>query len=466
MKAAIYLRQSLDREDNQLAIDRQREDCERLCATKGWEPVPYVDNDTSASSGKRRDAYEEMLTDIRTGAIGAVVAWDLDRLHRRPVELEAFIALADERHLALATVSGDCDLSTEQGRLVARLKGAVARHEIEQKSKRQRRAGRQKAERGRPKWKRAFGYLPYTGTKEDDVGKRSLDPVTAPLVEQAYASILCGGSISEIARAWNAAGHYGLTGSPWMASTMSLFLRSPRNANLRSYGGEIVGKGTWPPLVDETTWRAAQSVLNSPGRAPGRKSVRRHLLTGVLGCGKCGGHLSGVQVYRSKAIVYQCKSCRGVSVRAEHVEPLLFGIVAGRLADDDAVDLLRAEEHDEATAERLRLEKIALTTRLDDIATDYAEGLLTGQQAKLATDVVMGKLETIEAAQTDQAKLRVLDGIPLGEAEVADAVAALSPDRYRGVLDLLVRVTVMPVGKGHRVGGARFDPDRVDVAWR
>ena len=33
------------------------------------------------------------------------------------------MALADEKHLALATVSGDVDLCTAQGRLVARLKG-------------------------------------------------------------------------------------------------------------------------------------------------------------------------------------------------------------------------------------------------------------------------------------------------------------------------------------------------------
>ena len=58
-----------------------------------------------------------MLADIREGRIGAVVAWDLDRLHRRPIELEAFMALADEKQLALATVSGDVDLSTRAGPL-------------------------------------------------------------------------------------------------------------------------------------------------------------------------------------------------------------------------------------------------------------------------------------------------------------------------------------------------------------
>ena len=78
--AAIYLRQSEDRDGNMLAVDRQREDCVKLAAHKGWSWTEYLDNDTSATNGKRRGAYEQMLADIRAGLVDAVVAWDLDRL--------------------------------------------------------------------------------------------------------------------------------------------------------------------------------------------------------------------------------------------------------------------------------------------------------------------------------------------------------------------------------------------------
>ena len=66
----MYLRQSLDKTGEAVAVARQREDCVKLCAGKGWQPVEYVDNDTSASNGKPRPAYEKMLTDIRDGNIG------------------------------------------------------------------------------------------------------------------------------------------------------------------------------------------------------------------------------------------------------------------------------------------------------------------------------------------------------------------------------------------------------------
>ena len=38
---------------------------------------------------------------------------------------------------------------------------------------------------------------------------------------------------------------------------------------------------------------------------------------------------------------------------------------------------------------------------------------------------------------------------------------AMPPDRFRAVVTMLMTLTVDPVGKGHRVNGERFDPDRV-----
>ena len=80
---AVYLRQSKDSEGNELAIDRQRDGCLKLCKAKGWNSIrEYPDNDRSASSGRPRPAYQLMLKDIADGKVTRVVVWDLDRLHR------------------------------------------------------------------------------------------------------------------------------------------------------------------------------------------------------------------------------------------------------------------------------------------------------------------------------------------------------------------------------------------------
>ncbi|MDO0974026.1 recombinase family protein [Mycolicibacterium frederiksbergense] len=478
--AAIYLRISADPTGQQLGVNRQREDCLRLCAEKGWTPVEYVDNDVSASSGKKRPAYERMLDDIRDGRIGAVVCWHLDRLHRQPIELEQFMELADTHRVSLATVTGDVDLSTDDGRFMARIMGAVARKEIERKRARQLRAAQQKAELGRPQWRRAFGYLSTDGGPVPD-------PVTGPLVAQAYASVIAGGSITDVAKHWNKIGATAITGKPWTVPTLSLFLRAPRNAGLRAHNDVIVGKGTWQPLVEETTWRAAQAVLNSPGRAR-PKTVRRHLLTGLLTCGQdgCGGVLAACATFvhtgnapgRPKAgetkppkrreyrLVYRCKTCFGVAVPAEPIEQFCRDLVAVRLAKPDAVDLLKTELHDVAEAERLRTAANTLLARLDEIADERADGLLTGAQARRATERIEGKLAEIDRAQQDSERLRVFDGIPLGTPEVAAAVDELSADRFRTVLAVLATVTIEPCGRGRRrLVDGELDPDLITVKW-
>ncbi|AZG44825.1 recombinase family protein [Gordonia insulae] len=470
-KPAIYLRISHDPSGKKAGVTRQREECLALCAARGWgEPLVYTDNDISASKGKRRPAYEAMLADIREGKISAVVAWDLDRLHRRPVELEAFMCLADEKHLALATASGDVDVSTPQGRMIARIKGTVAAHEVEHKAERHRIAAKHKAQSGKPQWRRAFGYL-------DSPQGPVPDPKTAHLVRQAYAAVLAGGSISDVARTFNAEGAHGLNGKPWTASTASLFLRKPRNAGLRDHNDELVRdkdgnpvKGTWQPLVDEQVWWEVQAILRAPERRPGgHTAVKRHLLTGVVHCGKCeNGKLAGMQVDRGRTSVYRCKACYGTSIRAHDVEQYLLALVAARLARPDAVDLLKAEAQDATEAEELRTEANTLRARLDGLAVDYAEGLMTAQQVKVATAHITEKLAAIEAKHQDADKVRLFMDLPLGTDEVVDAVAALSPDRLRAVLATLMDVTVGPVGKGARASnGERVDAaERVQVVWK
>lgn len=465
-----------------------------MCTINGWQPVGYyIDNDRSASNGGPRPEWARLLNDVADGRVDAIVVWNQDRGWRKMSDLESLRPLLEPRGVLLATTNiGVVDFRNADDVFRAQVSTALSEMEVAKMKVRMRRAARQKAEQGRPKWRRAFGFVPYTGTKETDDGTRHPDPQTAPLVAEAYAAVIAGASLRDVCKIFNDAQAYGVTGKPWTSTTASQFLRNPRNAGLRAHTDtatgktEILGRATWPGLVSEETWRAAQHVLSAPGRAPGPKSVRRHLLTGILVCGKCaaegveatmGGQVhiknTGGQPGRIRAgetrrpkekvrrVTYICKHCRGCGISAAHTEAHLVAAVGKRLAREDAVDLLKAEVHDSAAAERLRVEKSNLYTRLDEMAVERAQGLMTGAQLQTATAYVQRQIDAIEAQERDEEKVRVFDGIPLGTDAAVDAVNRLTPDRFRAVLNVLATVTIAPVGRGGKV----FREERIDVRW-
>jgi site-specific DNA recombinase len=136
--AAIYAGISHNRDGDQLALRRQLTDCESLAESRGWRTAErYVDDEVSAFNGRPRPAYRRMLDDISHGRVNGVVVWHPDRLHHQPREPEEFFEVCDRAGVsALASVTGDVDLSNDDGRFMAPILGAVARKESDDKSRR------------------------------------------------------------------------------------------------------------------------------------------------------------------------------------------------------------------------------------------------------------------------------------------------------------------------------------------
>lgn len=103
--AAIYCRISRDRRKEAANVASRERACRALATRLGWEVVDVlIDNDLSAYSGKPRPGYARLMDGLSDGTYTGVVAWHPDRLHRRPVELEEFIAVVEDVGAAVATV--------------------------------------------------------------------------------------------------------------------------------------------------------------------------------------------------------------------------------------------------------------------------------------------------------------------------------------------------------------------------
>ena len=219
-QAAIYCRISRDRTGRRLGVERQEPPCRELCTRKGWEVAGvWVDDDTSAYSGKRRPQYEAMLAEVQAGRVQAIVAWAADRLTRRPIENEAIITLAERLGVQLATVTGEYDLATAAGRLHFRQLGILARYESEHLAERFRLKHAELARKGRfHGGPRPFGY------EKDGVTVR---PAEAVEIARAAQRILDGASLRSVANDWRAREVTTPTGKVWSAESIGYLLTSP-----------------------------------------------------------------------------------------------------------------------------------------------------------------------------------------------------------------------------------------------
>ncbi|HYN30348.1 MAG TPA: recombinase family protein [Dermatophilaceae bacterium] len=443
-------------------MSRQKEDCLRRAAERGLDVYAvHEDNDLSAKSGRARPAFETVLEDVRTGRVSVVIAWSLDRLQRnRRDELRLYEA-CHKVGVMLSLVNGaDLDFSTAAGRFVADSLGSVARLEVEMKSDRQRRAQEQAARAG----KRSGGRRPF-GYESDGMTVRESE---AGAVREAYRDYLSGVPLAQIAMTWNAAGLHsgqarrsqGHEGEPsrWNGQSVRLVLGNPRNAGLRTYRGEVVAKAVWPALVPEETWRATQSRMRARPAAP-RKLAKR-LLSGTASCGVCGAPVWGGGNARPGIPGYRCSAAYGHFARmAGPVDQFVSAVIVERLSRADASALLTSEMRPDTAA--LHEEAAILRTRLESVALEFADGVLTGAQLRMITERLRERLVELELELSDAGRVDVLG--PLVNSEDVERVwDELTLEHQRAIIDTLCTVTIHPPGRGTRT----FRPETIGIDWK
>lgn len=459
-RAAIYLRISLDQTGEGLAVARQRDDCIKIVEQRGWELAgEYTDNSISASDNrKNRPGYDALVRGYAAGEFDALVCYDLDRLTRQPRQLEDWIDAAEDRGLALVTANGEADLTTDGGRMFARVKLAVARAEVDRKSRRQRDAASQRARLGRPPLgARLTGYT----------AKGELVPDEAELVRRVFKMFHVGESLRSICRTLDAEGITARNGKPWNPSTLRTILINPRYAGRAVYQGKPTGAlGNWDPLVSSDVFDLIQARISDPRRVTNREGTdRKHLGSGLFRCADCGDPVSSWSQGR-----YRCRDRhvnrsrgpfdihRGSDDLPRGVDEYVLTVIAGRLRRDDVTDLLAPAEAELAP---LLVEVERLRNRIGTIDADYDAGLIDGQRHASATERVRAELRAVErkmAASETNAALAEALGAPDPGAAFLNAGLM----QQRSIVDSLCEVWL---SKGQR-GSRDFDPQTVEIRWR
>lgn len=323
-------------------------------------------------------------------------------------------------------------------------------------------------------WMRCYGY---------DESGREIIAAEAEVIRQVAKRLIAGESMRSTVADLRARGVVTSTGRPWTQQSLGRLLKNPRLAGIKTYRGEVVGRGEWPEVISEVAHKKLVAILDDPSRKqPLTTNVRKYLLSGgFLVCGYqvpdadgVGTHACGKTLYtqpsNSGKRGYVCRSgspsygCGRIRIAAEPLEEEAAVRALARLGSakvrarlEKAIGAVAADG-DAAVKEALA----GLDERLQEAGQEYAR-----------RDISMVTLKAIEAeVRREQKALREqlaqaerLRGLPATTPEALAAWWVDAPlERRRELLALVLdRVIVKPAT---RTGMVRLDPERLEFVWK
>ena len=502
-----YLRMSkaIGTDAHGVARDAVRQAIKAKEEGKAFRPDPetglpfFVDNSISAANNGRDDnkrprpSYERLVAEVETGTVTEVMSPNLDRLHRDPMELEAFILLAIRQReygtpFRFTELSSSImDLNTADGQGNARLLASMAAREVAKT--RERLMADNEARRRDRGWGSAMIPLGFKALRDPATDRKLFPfiephPVWGPVIRDSaedYATDRA--TLADLAARWEALGvpRSGRAELGWDSRLVGQALRRHAIAGIQTYRRqgrdrdgkrwpvEVLGDGAWEALVSKRTFRTieAKTVRNAAryratGRAPGP-------YTRLFRCAGCGGWLYRANRSDRGTWSWTCltarEGCGKVSVSGPDAEAWARAHAAGEL-HRQRIEADAAALTDDGDVARLSAELSALDAHIEENKALYRARRIR-PDTYADTDTELHRDKDALTAQLDAAEGKAVDLTHQWVTPEGDLLADLEELAAHNPADL-TRALHLAYPQGIRVtlaGGRRLPAEERLSAW-
>jgi site-specific DNA recombinase len=297
MRVALYSRVSTEEQAlHGLSISDQQSHLEAWAKEHHHQIVGfYTDAGISArKAAKARPELQRLLSDVEDGLVDLIVFTKLDRWFRNISEYYKVQDVLDSNGVAWQAIYEDYETTTASGRLKVNIMLSVAQDEADRASERIKAVYAHKKEQNL--W--VAGIAPL-GMKTVDK-HLTIDPDTAPIVQEVFADYLSFGSIYHAGR---------MLLDKYKIERTHLAVKAMLT-NER-YIGKSHGEQVCEPLINPDDFDTVQRMLQSRGT---RNSYtgRIWLFTGLIYCPVCGRRF--VATSSGKYRYYMCHRHQGVKL--------------------------------------------------------------------------------------------------------------------------------------------------------
>ena len=384
MTAVIYARYSSDNQREE-SIEGQIRECTAYAEKNGITVIKhYIDRAFSAKTDNRPE-FQQMIKDSGKKLFDVVLVWKFDRFARNRFDSANYKMILKKNGVHLISVMEPI-AEGSQGILVETLLEGMAEYYSAELSEKVIRGQTENALKGK-----CTGGTGTIGYKIDDDKFYHLDPLTSPLVLEAFQRYDNGDKMVEIVNFLNDKGVRNMQGGKMTHSSVNTMLKNRRYIGELSFR-DIVVPDAIPVIVPKDLFDRVQKRLDKNKRAPAcGKADEEYLLTTKLFCGKCGALMfgeSGTSATGRTYYYYKCanvkrrKGCNKKTVQKEWLEDLVVRETMKLIQDDAVIDkivqlVMDVQNQENTTIPLLEKQLREVNKKLDNLMKAIEDGLYT-----------------------------------------------------------------------------------------
>ena len=360
----------------------------------------YIDRALSAKTDNRPD-FQRMIRDSSKNMFDTIIVWKLDRFARNRYDSAYYKHLLKKNHVKVLSATEAISQGAEGIILESVLEGMAEYYSAELA---------EKVTRGMMenalKCKYNGGTVPvgYNITNDKHY---EIDPLTAPLVLEAFHLYKDGKTMKEIVDYMNAKGFRTKKGGTTNLNSISRLLQN------RHYIGEyhykdIVTPGGIPAIVPIELFDAVQERLKTNKKAPAKhKAEDDYFLTTKIFCADCKSPMAGESGTSHTSIkyhYYKCsnakkhKGCKRKAIRKDLIEGLVLSYAKKILEDDEYIKnliiaIIAESKRENTLLPMLKREKVEVEKRIRNMLDAIQDGIYTASTKQ--------RLEELEARKED-----------------------------------------------------------------
>lgn len=427
-RAAIYIRVSTQEQAQEgYSVGEQKERLIAYCKAQDWLIADiYVDGGYTGSN-LNRPGIQKLMAE--TDKFDVVLVYKLDRLSRSQRDT---LYLIEEIFLPnkvdFVSMQESFDTSSPFGKAMIGLLAVFAQLEREQIKERTKMGRIARAKAG---LYHGGGNIPIGYDYED--GHLVVNPYEAEQVKKIYAWYLEGASLKTITDRLQDAGYTNRYGSYSSWSSVRYILENETYLG-RIHFGDVLVCDAHEPLVTEEQFNKVQALRGRRREQYGTWAFQsKHLLTGMLYCGHCGGRYylrnSGKYKYyscysRTKQIKAMIKDpdCKNKNWKGSELEPRIDAKIRELLHNPELVAKI-ASHRPKAVPP---VENLAIEKRITEIDRQISKLMSLYQQDEIPPELLG---EQINKLYNEKSALQAtLTPVDEADAQPFDLVEALIAD--------------------------------------